>query len=212
MDLNFFIYEGKLYKVNYIRKKIKNIIFHFNENTFNISLPYKVSERTAYQLLNEFGPKLIKRKVIRNFYIENKYIYLFGEKRFRLPNDKYFIFNKYISFKSLDDFYKKIKLPFLAYLTERTSYFKKIMNISYNPEIKVRNMKTKYGVNFKSKNILTFSYVLVHYPKDVIDSVIIHELAHYFYLDHSKNFYEIVYKYCPNYNALREVLDKGEFL
>ena len=46
---------------------------------------------------------------------------------------------------------------------------------------------------------------------EIIDSVIIHELAHHFVYDHSDNFYKVVYKYCPNYDILRKKLIKAEF-
>ena len=70
-------------------------------------------------------------------------------------------------------------------------------------------MKTRLGSNSRKTNKLAFSLSLVHYSKDIIDSVIVHELAHYYEFNHSFKFYNIVYKYCPNYKILRKKLIKG---
>lgn len=213
MDYNYFTYEGKIYKIIYKRKRIKNVIFHLNDDVFNISLPYREKEEKAYQLLNRYvGKKLIERSVKKNYFLLDKYIYVFGEKKFCFPNGKYFILNKYISFNTIDEFYEKIKAQYLEYLIDRVNYFKSKMGITTNYLIKVRKMKRTFGNNCKSKKTLTFSFVLIHYSKEVIDSVVIHELAHDLFFDHSSNFYNVVYNYCPNYDILRKQLVKGEFL
>ncbi len=69
-------------------------------------------------------------------------------------------------------------------------------------------MKTRWGTNSKKTHTLTFSMMLIHYDEEVIDSVIVHELAHYFYFDHSKNFYNVVRKYYPNYDEVQSRLKK----
>jgi predicted metal-dependent hydrolase len=47
---------------------------------------------------------------------------------------------------------------------------------------------------------------LVHYDKHIIDSVICHELAHYFVLGHSKKFYKILLGVVPDYWDSRKKL------
>ena len=37
-----------------------------------------------------------------------------------------------------------------------------------------------------------------------LDYVIVHELSHFIYFDHSKNFWATVSKYCPKYKELRK--------
>ena len=72
-------------------------------------------------------------------------------------------------------------------------------------------MKSRYGSNNKSTKTITYSLVLLHYSPEIIDSVIIHEIAHCFAYNHGDNFYKVVYKYCPNYDILRKKLIKAEF-
>ena len=78
-------------------------------------------------------------------------------------------------------------------------------------QVKVRQMKSRYGSNNKSSKAITYSLVLLHYSPEIIDSVIIHELAHCFVYNHGDNFYKVVYKYCPNYDMLRKKLIRSEF-
>ena len=70
-------------------------------------------------------------------------------------------------------------------------------------------MKSRYGSNSKKTKTLNFNLILIHYDVEVIDSVIIHELAHIKVFNHSKEFYDVVYRYCPNYDKYRKMLIKG---
>ena len=72
-------------------------------------------------------------------------------------------------------------------------------------------MKTRHGSNSYYKDHLSFALTLVHYSYPIIDSVIIHELAHDIHFDHSKAFYQTVYQYCPNYKALSKALNSKDF-
>ena len=79
-------------------------------------------------------------------------------------------------------------------------------------KVTLKDMRTRFGSNSKHTKTLHFAYVLIHYSFDIIDSVIVHELAHILVYDHSKKFYDVVYKYCPDYDIYRKKLIKGEFL
>ena len=46
------------------------------------------------------------------------------------------------------------------------------------------------------------------FPKEVIDTVVVHELCHHFRFDHSPKFYALVYTYCPEYKSLHRYLTK----
>ena len=77
--------------------------------------------------------------------------------------------------------------------------------------ITIRKMTSRYGSNSKTSKHITFATILLHYSLPIIDSVVVHELAHIEVFDHSKKFYDVVYKYCPDYDVLHKKLRKGEY-
>jgi len=64
--------------------------------------------------------------------------------------------------------------------------------------IKIRQYRARWG-SCNSRGELSFNYLLMMLPIDVIDYVIVHELCHLQYLNHSKYFWQLVDKYFPNY-------------
>lgn len=101
--------------------------------------------------------------------------------------------------KSLDVFYQRLEKIILL-----TPWVKEI------PEIKVKQMKTRWGSCSKNGKI-TLNINLVKAPMDCIDYVIIHELCHLVEHNHSDNFYKLLSKIMPNWKMLKENLDKKAF-
>ncbi len=64
--------------------------------------------------------------------------------------------------------------------------------------IKITSAKTRWG-SCSGKNSLNFSLFLGSYPKKVIDSVIIHEIAHLREKNHGPQFWKLVYDWMPEY-------------
>lgn len=67
-------------------------------------------------------------------------------------------------------------------------------------------MTSRWGVcNLKNKNI-TLNLELSKYEMEALDYVIVHELSHFIYPDHSKKFWSLVAKYYPEYKDIRKRL------
>ena len=67
-------------------------------------------------------------------------------------------------------------------------------------------MRTRWGVCNVRKNIITLNTELLKKSIPLIDYVIIHEMAHFFEANHSKNFWKIVEAAIPDYKAKRKEL------
>lgn len=66
-------------------------------------------------------------------------------------------------------------------------------------EVRLRKMKTEWGnCNFVD-SILTFNTYLFYMSEKFIEAIVVHEIAHLFVHGHGKRFYQIVYKYLPDY-------------
>lgn len=77
-----------------------------------------------------------------------------------------------------------------------------------NPKVKVRTMKTRWGVCNKRDNSITLNLKLMQYSEEKLDYVIVHELSHFVHFDHSPSFWKVVYKYCPQYKTIRKELKR----
>ena len=65
--------------------------------------------------------------------------------------------------------------------------------------VKLRRMKTEWGnCNYRSKT-LTFNTYLYYMSENFIEAIVVHEIAHLFYHGHGKMFYNMIYKYLPDY-------------
>ena len=95
--------------------------------------------------------------------------------------------------------------------TRKTEYYARIMGVSYG-RISIREQKTRWG-SCSSKGNLNFNWRLILAPEEVLDYVVVHELAHRREMNHSKAFYAIVESVLPDYRAARKWLrDKGQVL
>lgn len=67
-------------------------------------------------------------------------------------------------------------------------------------------MKSRWGVYNRKNHSITLNSHLIEYSIEKLDYVIIHELCHIIHFDHSKDFWLLVSKYCPDYKKIRKEL------
>ena len=83
------------------------------------------------------------------------------------------------------------------YIVPRTKQLATKMGVTFGT-ITLRQQKTRWG-SCSSRGNLNFNWKLVHCPPEVIDYVIIHELAHRTQMNHSQKFWRLVEQYDPEY-------------
>ena len=91
-----------------------------------------------------------------------------------------------------------------ARLEERAAYFASRMGVSYQ-RISVRAAKTRWG-SCSAKGNLNFHWKLILMPPQVLDYVVVHELAHRKEMNHSPAFWAEVEKILPDYRERRKWL------
>lgn len=103
---------------------------------------------------------------------------------------------------------EKARLKILAKqeIPKRVEYYSRLMSL-YPTDIKITSAKKRFG-SCNGKNSLCFSYYLMNYPSEAVDYVVVHELAHIKHHNHSKDFYNIVEKYLPDYKEREKMLKK----
>lgn len=99
-----------------------------------------------------------------------------------------------------------LKNTAIKYLTQKTAILAKKMKIDYQ-KITIRQQKSRWG-SCSSRGNLNFNWRLIHYPPAIINYVIIHELAHRLEPNHSRQFWQLVAKYDPEYKKHQNALKK----
>ena len=95
------------------------------------------------------------------------------------------------------------------YLPERTAFWSSITGL-YPEYIKITSASKRFG-SCNGKNGICYSWRLMAYPENVIDYVILHELAHIKHKNHSRAFYELIKEFMPDYKSRERILKhKGE--
>lgn len=89
-------------------------------------------------------------------------------------------------------------------IPERVEYYSRLMNL-YPTDVKITSAKKRFG-SCNGKNSLCFSYFLMKYPLEAVDYVVVHELAHIKHHNHSKDFYNLIKKYLPDYKERERLL------
>lgn len=96
-----------------------------------------------------------------------------------------------------------------AYATPQTRYYFSVMypaNRYLFPTIKYRLYKSQYGHYNKARHEIAYNIALAGYRKEVIDGVIVHELAHLQEFNHRRGFYTLVETILPDYRLRRRRL------
>lgn len=90
---------------------------------------------------------------------------------------------------------------------ERADHFAVEMGVEYE-QIEIRNQRTKWG-SCSSAGTLGLNWRLMMAPSDVIDYVIVHELAHLRESNHTDAFWSIVAEHDPDYEAHAHWLEEN---
>jgi hypothetical protein len=78
------------------------------------------------------------------------------------------------------------------------------------PKISIRRMQSSWG-SCSAKGMITLNIKLIQVPLEYIDYVIIHELCHLKHLHHETQFYKLLSRVMPGWEAKKEKLDRFDF-
>jgi predicted metal-dependent hydrolase len=87
---------------------------------------------------------------------------------------------------------------------ERVRHYEKVVG-SHATSIAVKDMRTKWGT-CTALGRVTLNWRLIFAPIRIIDYVIVHELCHLLYHDHSRKFWSAVMRVIPDYESRKHWL------
>ncbi len=103
--------------------------------------------------------------------------------------------------EQLEKWYRK---EALSVFKEKAQEFAENIGVSFK-DIHIKDQKSRWG-SCSSKGNLNFNWRILMAPEPVCDYVIIHELCHLVYMDHSANFWRLVEQHCPFYSQYKKRL------
>ena len=202
----------EIYDVVIIKKKNKNTYIRVNDDM-------QIVVTTSVYSTKKFLKELLEEN-------ESSIINMIERKKEELKkNEKFLILGKeYQMIKMSTKKSVELKEPYIYVKDEkmldiwikkiRKQLFQERMDFIYQkfeeqipyPKLKIRTMKTRWGVCNKRDDSVTLNSELLREPLECLDYVITHELSHFVHFDHSKEFWKLVEKYNPDYKKVRKYL------
>ena len=201
-----------------VNNRLKHTYLTFDEEGNLVIKSPRVSQSYIKKLLlkksawiNRSREKILEKKAKALNFKDPEALYLYGrayplklEKytkkrtKFTFNEDSFILYyndyNEEIFQKHVNHFYKEEAKQFIPALVERWS---EIMGLKPNT-ISFRKTKRQWG-SCSAKNNLSFNIMMMKLPHDVIQYIIVHELAHIKHKHHKKSFWEEIETYMPEY-------------
>lgn len=89
---------------------------------------------------------------------------------------------------------------------ERMNYWQSVMGLQAS-SLKIKSFKRRWG-SCSATGEISLNWRLIMAPIELIDYVIIHELAHIRYMNHGQDFWKLVGDFCPDWKNRRKELNQ----
>lgn len=219
------------FKVQYRNRKTMSIEVDSNGdiiviapmNTEDTVIINKVKSKAAWIVQKQYEVRNINvNKINREAVSGESYLYLGRNYTMQLFNNNdenkifirlfrgKFIVNTYTSSEekikeALEKWYRQ---KALLKIRERIKYYEPYFEEKVH-EVKVKEQKKRWA-SCTNNNVLLFNWRCVMAPVYILDYIVVHEMCHMRYKNHSKEFWEYLYTVMPDYEARREYLrDNG---
>lgn len=227
-------YANKIIDFVVKRKKVKNVNLNIKpdmtiEVTANDRVPLDficdfVKTKGAWILKNVKTFKDVQpyRQSEREYVSGETFKYLGKQYRLRVMQEeeekvKYFRGFIYLYVKDTENVNRKAKLIDEWYREKAQKTFNESLDKMFplvqkygveKPNIDLRSMKARWGSALTDKKTILLNTELIKAPKYCIDYVVLHELIHFKYNDHSDNFYKMLYSLMPDWEKRKAILDE----
>ena len=213
--------------IHIVNPKLKHIYLSFDDEGNLVVKSPKVSQRRIEQLLlkkaswiNASRQKLHIKKGKKVDFSQESELYFLGEshrleiltyskKRTKLTFDGdcftlfYSVYDEVVFQKHIDTFYKEEAKVYIPQIVENWS---EKMNL-LPKQVSFRKTKRQWG-SCSARNDLSFNTMMMKLPLDVIQYIVVHELAHIKHKHHQKSFWQLVESHLPAYKTQVNELKK----
>jgi len=227
-------YANRLIEFFIERKNVKNVNLNIKPDmTIMVSASEKVPLSFIYDFVKSKAGWIAKNvktfeQVQPHNQSEREYVsgesYKYLGKQYRLRVEvtsdeervKYYRGFIILMVKDLNNFVRKAKLMDDWYREKAIKIFEESLEKQFSsvkkygvlrPKIEQRVMKARWGSALIDSETILLNAELIKAPKHCIDYVVLHELIHFRYNDHSDNFYNMLYSLMPDWEKRKAILD-----
>lgn len=227
--------NGREIRYNLERKNVKNINLRIKaDQSINISASVRVSDSVIEEFLRakadyilralDHYAEIAKYAPKPKQYIDGESFKILGHdrrlrvvrgKRNTIENDESYITltvkdpaDLELKKKTMDRWMKNYCKEILLAVCE--SVYPKFQKYGVEfPELRFRNMVSRWGSCQPKRKILTFNIALVEAPLSCIEYVVTHEFTHFLQPNHSKKFYGQLAMFMPDWQERKKILEKN---
>ncbi|WP_338970220.1 M48 family metallopeptidase [Spiroplasma endosymbiont of Labia minor] len=217
-------YQGSEYFYYFkINQKRKLIGLRVKNGEMYVSAPEYAQQWDVERLIYRNMPKIIEMRssysesIKFNFDGLNSWVKIFDKPyKLKVVNENIHAIMKddgfYMKFYPTKLEQTKKMYTFLAkqyynWFKKETDMFAARLGVTYK-NLTIKSMDTRWGVCYPMLGKIILNPSLIHFSVDVIDYVIIHELTHLLFPNHSANFKHFIAKHLPNYRQMEQTLKK----
>ena len=218
-------YKDKKIEINIIKSNIKNVYIQIKNNKIIVKSPKRLWEKKIMEIVNQKKEWIYEKitKLEKNEIKEGSIVYVLGKPyilniyyeqtinstikilegklQVILPQNREYKENTEIINELISKLYEKIadkEVPMAMALVTR------FVGIKPN-KYRIKKLKSAWGTCTSNKNI-TINSELMKFDREVIQYVVLHEICHLKYMNHSSEFWNMVEKYMSNYKDVRSRL------
>ncbi|TDO21145.1 hypothetical protein EI74_0165 [Mycoplasma testudineum] len=224
-DVLYFENEiGEYTEVNVVKTNYKNSSIRIKDN----KILYKqgkagwsiISQNFIETHLHRYVLQLIKIDENQKYNLEEKYFVFLGKQiKYNYLNGVLFFNINNVAYvkkiRSDANFEKQllkiIEGLFRKFLSDRQTYWETIMKIPKH-KIQIRSKKSAWATNYVLKKIINYSFWAFAFEEQILDYLIVHELSHHIHHNHSREFWNNVSKYIPNFKSLRKKMNETGYI
>lgn len=219
-DLNIYITAPKRVSKKYIKELVEKRKEWIEErmeamqkkNMHDIYLKALEDGNEIFYLGKSYMLKIIKSRR-ENIILAGRIMYMYVNIKNDLQNNNNNNNNKNNNRRKkellLDIWYKTNAIKLFEELIKK---YCSLMNLNnkietFNITFTVKKLKSKWGSCDIAKKHIVLNLELMKYPIHAIEYIILHELTHLIYPNHSKDFYNTITLYMPEWKKEKSILD-----
>jgi len=216
--------QHQAFKLTITRSKRKTLVIYIRDEGVEVRAPLKAPQNWIDEFVELKKPWILKKLKLQQqknserlkleegeavLYCGKPYLLKLsqGKNQVRLEQDSLFI-----QARQLEEGYLKKQLQQWLLQQAKESFEPRVWQIASTmglddkvQAVRFRKTKTKWG-HCTAKGVLQFNPLLMMAPISVQEYLIIHELCHLKYMNHSSHFWALVEKHCQDYRESEQWL------